>query len=573
MDHRTDDGAPPPDSPPAKRARRVGPTSRGSTSYARKRAVSACQVCRSRRTKCDNKKPKCSFCERTGAECVMAPDAMSTFDPASLRILERLDELQTHLQESIRASTQSSPEHSRTPVMTAQPSPNHLFPGNLDALLDWPAVKQYRTSRPGLVDSAHAIWVDGSSSLPTLNIDLDSSTCGELLDNFFHFVHIKNPVLEENQTRRMVRRVFSEGIGWDPESCLALIICANGAIVRSFWESSLSESDICNGYGPVLFRAAQKRLGIVIVNHGLITAQCLFYFGVYRMCMLQPNDAWRMFLQALASCQQFRFLTETTDPLTPTDVAHAEECIYWSCWKSERELRWVLRPPDFGELANDHPKSFPSLPEGLCGEEQLRGWYFYLSEISLWRLSTRARRDTESFEADTGSRYLNSLANLSKRLEQKAIDWSQSLAPAVDLARSSPQEESEVLRFILRGHVTSYYELIWWPFVDAVINQGNASPDVVKCASKGLKTNLDCLTINKPGYHYRHHGTWLLQQSCIRSALVLLAASKSDSAMHLLPAGWDTAVADTIAMLRYWQRNNASTSSSIITLLENMLER
>lgn len=51
--------------------------SRPRGAYPRKRAVRACQTCRARRTKCDNRKPSCSFCERIGAKCVVN-------DPADL---------------------------------------------------------------------------------------------------------------------------------------------------------------------------------------------------------------------------------------------------------------------------------------------------------------------------------------------------------------------------------------------------------------------------------------------------------------------------------------------------------
>src|SRR5690349_21194568 len=73
------------------------PLPRGTAAYPRKRAVTACQVCRARRTKCDNKKPSCSFCERVGAKCISSSVDLSAFDPASLKILERLD----HLEETL----------------------------------------------------------------------------------------------------------------------------------------------------------------------------------------------------------------------------------------------------------------------------------------------------------------------------------------------------------------------------------------------------------------------------------------------------------------------------------------
>lgn len=39
------------------------------TPTARKRAPTACDNCRSRKTKCDNGKPACGSCVRTGIEC------------------------------------------------------------------------------------------------------------------------------------------------------------------------------------------------------------------------------------------------------------------------------------------------------------------------------------------------------------------------------------------------------------------------------------------------------------------------------------------------------------------------
>lgn len=59
------------------------PAPRGTAAYPRKRANRACQVCRARRTKCDNKKPSCSFCEKVGAKCITSPTDLSSYGPFS----------------------------------------------------------------------------------------------------------------------------------------------------------------------------------------------------------------------------------------------------------------------------------------------------------------------------------------------------------------------------------------------------------------------------------------------------------------------------------------------------------
>ena len=53
---------------PNKRARVE--KSRNAMSYPRKRAVTACRLCRTRKTKCSNTRPKCKLCDETGAACV-----------------------------------------------------------------------------------------------------------------------------------------------------------------------------------------------------------------------------------------------------------------------------------------------------------------------------------------------------------------------------------------------------------------------------------------------------------------------------------------------------------------------
>ena len=37
--------------------------------YPRRRALQACQICRARKTKCDNERPTCGSCEALGVEC------------------------------------------------------------------------------------------------------------------------------------------------------------------------------------------------------------------------------------------------------------------------------------------------------------------------------------------------------------------------------------------------------------------------------------------------------------------------------------------------------------------------
>ncbi|KAF3353867.1 AdoMet-dependent rRNA methyltransferase SPB1 [Verticillium dahliae VDG1] len=122
------------------------------------------------------------------------------------------------------------------------------------------------------------------------------------------------------------------------------------------------------------FQAAQKRLGLLISSDELIAPQCLFLAGVFMMCVFQPLKAWRYFLQALAGCQQLPFLAPEnqekyrgiSDGSHPRDHAidTLQQAVYWSAWKSEREVRSTNYMPDFVNdmSTNISPPFFPTPP-------------------------------------------------------------------------------------------------------------------------------------------------------------------------------------------------------------------
>ena len=545
--------------------KRVAPTSRSSTAYPRKRAVTACQVCRSRRTKCDQKKPRCSFCEKTGAECVFDPTALSTFDPASLAILERLDTLEQKI-DSIQAQEQQQQQPSSYlapfPALNAKNDsntahtvvkesqhPDSLLPENLDDVLKWPILQDINYQA---TESSHIPSPESDHTSPAqLSLDGDELNPGitnAYLDSFFANVHPKNPVLDEPYIRRLVRKVSLEGPSWDSESCLALLVCANGAITGPFLAPSISSEELRASPGRRLFTAALKRIGATLDSAGIAQAQCLFFAGVYLMSCLRPFDAWRSFLQALAVCQSFKFMSKATQTGTP-----AEESIYWSSWKSERELRWELGLPDFGtRVSLEPPQRFPTLP--LTDDEDiLRAWYFYLSEISLWRLETEIRKDMATRLSEPSNNTLNDLTDISDIYKQQLVACLHSLPSTVSISDSPCHTpETDILRFILQGRSTYVNELITWPYIACAVNDFPLEQKAQAWVTKGLQAHVVRLEVNRVGFYHRHHGTWLMIRTSARSACILLAVARS-SMRDLLPVRWEEAVETTVKMLDFWQ--------------------
>ncbi|KAF2240666.1 C6 zinc finger domain-containing protein, partial [Trematosphaeria pertusa] len=523
------------------------PAPRGFAAYPRKRAVTACQVCRARRTKCDNLKPSCSFCLKVGAKCIQSSVDLSSYDPASLQILQRLDDLEQLVrdigggQNVVQAPTEGIPKRESF-------DRSRLTPCSIDQILDWSSLKSLRGQRQPnehAFPCTNSAVVQMTTTSPMSGHDeLEPHRTRRLVDNFFNYVHVKNPVLDEQGTRQIVSRVCMHGIDWSPEACLTLLVCALGTIATPLLGCSyvVRDSDTYRT-AESFFLASKKRLGMLLGSSSLIEAQCMFLAGVYTMCTFQRLPAWRFFMQSLACCQTFESLKafrqdygEQLDEDGRRSAA-AEQAIYWSAWKSEREIHHELGLPGylFSEIdITGYPPFYPTPPRHedqppsiISPDTERRehaSWYFYLSEISLLRLRRRMAREIQDIEPHNSNDLVTDLTKLVADHERQILDWINALPEHLSI--NAPPEEDEICRFVLRGHLIDVYEMLYWPFVDRGIN-GPASCDddplLAELATKGLRYHVERIIVNRPGFQHRHHGTFGMIVSCTRSALVLLA--------------------------------------------------
>lgn len=522
---------------------------------------------------------------------------LSSYDPASLRILERLDEIEQHILRSQHDAINFSPKSPQNvrpnvPVTSKVDTvdPARVFVQPLENILEWQCLKLDPTIT-GMQEQLLPAWSD-TTNLPA--VDLNAQFTGSAVDRFFTHVHVKNPILNERETRRLITRISMHGIDWSPDSCLALLVCALGTLATPFGEDQGQTHQGTEVYRTArsLFAAAQKRIGAVFCSGGLREAQCLFLSGVYMMTIFQREKAWRYFLQALACCQQFSFLRPGKPPRVAVHSNRiAEQAIYWSAWKSEREIRLDLQAPDFSlsqaELAI-YPSFFPTPPEshavipasdptattidGIAERERL-AWYFYLSEISLRRLHFRIASSMLHMPVPPESDLLEELAKATEEHEEQAQEWATAL-PAI-LSLQAPPEDDDISRFILRGHLLNLYEMMYWPFVDAAINRTDFqhtpewSPLVRSLIQKGLDRHVERMYVNQPGFYHRHHGTVFLIRSCNRSALILLAAASVVQSSFeqgvpsplILPENWKHAVALALDLNRFWEAESADCRS------------
>jgi hypothetical protein len=163
-----------------------------------------------------------------------AAKSMRRYDPASLAILQRLDDLEVLVRSHGAGQTVSHIDGQvRSPLgileTLAQTSPqsgvfhsleNHHLAN--ESLLSWPVFDQILTDR--LPDIKQILKTSRSYFGPPTVLDFDTLHPSSLLQIFLNDFHIYNPILHVPTVQLYVEQIRLNGLGWDAKSCL--LVCA-----------------------------------------------------------------------------------------------------------------------------------------------------------------------------------------------------------------------------------------------------------------------------------------------------------------------------------------------------------
>ncbi|KAH8714585.1 hypothetical protein BGZ61DRAFT_349210 [Ilyonectria robusta] len=249
----------------------------------RKRAATACQFCRLRKTKCDNVRPCCGYCERQKAKCIYGesewledtvedPDQSEGMGRRILKHLEEIKEMlatnqsrlptnpsvntptvvtaatpRTTLQTTTTPRTigqspwtdatdnGSQTTSTKAPASNAVSRPHAL--ARCESLLRWPIFngivsEEVARIESFLTDSDYKARQQDANA-PTRHASQEQTGKGirddafvPLCRKFLTHVHPRNPVLDADELMRFARDAEEHGVKWDSESCLVLLACA-----------------------------------------------------------------------------------------------------------------------------------------------------------------------------------------------------------------------------------------------------------------------------------------------------------------------------------------------------------
>ncbi|KAK3323498.1 hypothetical protein B0T19DRAFT_206318 [Cercophora scortea] len=546
----------------------INPLKRRQTSdvgvdYPRRRATIACEVCRSRKSRCDGTKPKCKLCTELGAECIYREPGIK-LDAGDKLILEHLNRIESLLQMNMgghangMAMSHDSPNMSNGTalsgdnLMMANGSNNFvsIIPsGGLGTwsatatnnistmpkvhtnaalhLLQWPLIRDLvsRPYDPQILLQLEMAREPLHSLTKTPCVDLSNTNA--YIEAYFERVNVWYACVNPYTWRSHYRIALSNGFREGPESCIVLLVLSLGqASLRGSISRIVPHED---PPGLQYFTAAWALLPGMMTSNSVLAAQCHLLAAAYLFYLVRPLEAWNLLCTTSTKLQ----LLLMSPNRVPADQRELSERIYWNALLFESDLLAELDLPHSGVVAFEENVGLPGGFEGdeqeAVGRDEL--WYF-LAEIALRRLLNRVSQLIYSKDSMAST---TSLEPVVAELDYQLTQWYESLPLPLQFPFTRNMLPDPV-QTVLRLRFFACRTIIYRPYILAVLDNEQAvlDPSVRESCHKCLEASIRQL--EHISAHHAGHMPYLWQGalSIVSQTLLVMGATMSPSLSSIL---------------------------------------
>ncbi|KAB2574113.1 hypothetical protein BFW01_g1427 [Lasiodiplodia theobromae] len=552
----------------------------GTIDYPRRRATIACEICRSRKSRCDGNRPKCRLCTELNAECVYREPGIK-LDAGDKLILEHLDRIEGLLRTNMTAQQQPSSifgglAASGSPAASNSTSEDVLMrqgPGaamgmlplnglgtwstalsnNISTmpkihstpalhLLQWPMIRDL-VSRP--YDPQVLLQLEMAREPLHLNSSqrLDLSNTNIYVHAFFDRVNVWYACVNPYNWHSYYRTALSNGFREGPESCIVLLVLALGAASNA---GSISQQPRDKDPpGMSYFAAAWALLPNLMTRNNTLAAQCHILASAYLFYIVRPLEAWNLLTNTSMKLQ----LLLSAPGRLPPHAKELSERVYWNTLLFESDLLAELDLPHSGIVQFEETVGLPGGfedegDEPPAGRDEL--WYF-LAEIALRRLLNRVSHLIYTKTSTNTS--IASLEPLVAELDFQLTQWYEGLPLPVQFPHSRVPLSNPV-QTVLRLRYFACRTIIFRPYILAVLNDESAAMDLV--VQENCRRCLEaCIRqLEHISAHHAGHLPYLWQGalSIVSQTLLVMGATMSPSLSALLPppAAMDSIINDVV---------------------------
>ncbi|TIA02217.1 hypothetical protein D6C82_02993 [Aureobasidium pullulans] len=533
--------------------------------YPRKRAIIACEICRSRKSRCDGGKPRCKLCVELDARCVYREPGVK-LDAGDKLILERLSHLEDMLQAAMTtanmnaniprvagqmgtspaASTSTADDASTRRISCSVALENNRLNGlgtwdsvNISTipkkhttpalnLLQWPLIRDL-VSQP--LDPQ--VLVELEMSRPPINLPHyprpDMANTAVFASSYFDLVNVWYACVNPHAWPNHYREATSVGFIQGADSCLVLLVLALGSAAHSGSISRLPHFGEPRGVD--YFASAWKIIPNLAIRNDIPAVQCYILAAAYLFYLVRPLEAWNMITIASTKLQ----LVLGVPDRVPTPQRELLVRLFWDTLLAESDLLAELELPHSGIVNFEDTVGLPGPFSDIEGEYTSKDelWYF-LAEIALRRLLNRVSHLLYVKTPTTAP--TSKLARVTAELDFQLSQWYEGLPqpikfPMTTLSKDSPGQVCLRLRYF------ACRTIIFRPYVFAVLSDENAVSDPVvrencrKCLEACLR-QIDNVSAHQVG-HLPY--LWQGALSLVSQTLLVMGATMSPKLAALLP--------------------------------------
>lgn len=479
-----------------------------------------CEVCRSRKSRCDGTKPKCKLCTELGAECIYREPGIK-LDAGDKLILERLNRIENLLQMNMVGGhgngigmSHDSPNMSNGTALSGDAMMGIPGSGNFVSiipsgglgtwsanatnnistmpkvhtnaalhLLQWPLIRDLvsRPYDPQILLQLEMAREPLHSLAKTPCVDLSNTNA--YIEAYFDRVNIWYACVNPYTWRSHYRIALSNGFREGPESCIVLLVLSLGqASLRGSISRIVPHED---PPGLQYFTAAWSLLPGMMTSNSVLAAQCHLLAAAYLFYLVRPLEAWNLLCTTSTKLQ----LLLMTPNRVPSDQRELIERIYWNSLLFESDLLAELDLPHSGVVAFEENVGLPCGFEGdeqeAVGRDEL--WYF-LAEIALRRLLNRVSQLIYSKDSMAST---TSLEPVVAELDFQLTQWYESLPMPLQFPFSRTMLPDPV-QTVLRLRFFACRTIIYRPYILAVLDNEQAmlDPSVREACTKCLEASI-----------------------------------------------------------------------------------
>ncbi|KAF2739478.1 hypothetical protein EJ04DRAFT_326679 [Polyplosphaeria fusca] len=533
--------------------------------YPRRRATIACEICRSRKSRCDGSRPKCRLCTELNAECIYREPGIK-LDAGDKLILEHLNRIEGLLQNSL-ANGLGLGTHS--PAASNSTSEEFLArsSGNMAALTIVPPINGMGTWATAVSNISTMPKTHTTAALHLLQspmirdlvsrpydpkvllqlemnreqlflgsaLGLDLSNTGTYVQAFFDRVNVFYACVNPYSWTIYYQTALSRGFREGPESCIVLLVLALGHAAST---GSISQQPPDKDPpGLPYFAAAWSLLPSLMTRNNLLSVQCQILTTAYLVYLVRPVEAWNILSSASMKLQ---LLINSPGRVPPSEEELLKR-VYWNTIMIESDLLAELDLPHSGIGNFEETVSLPTGFEDLGGESVGRDelWYF-LSEIALRRLLNKVSSTLYSSQAtyykSSPAASIAQLDPLVAELDYQLNQWYQNLPFPMQFPLDRVPLQNPV-QTVLRLRYFACRTIIFRPYTLLVLQDENLALDSTvqenchKCLEACIR-QLEYITA-----HHAGHLPYLFQGalSIVSQTLLVMGATMTGSLSALLP--------------------------------------